>query len=335
MLNEFDLINRYFADRTLTRADVVTGIGDDAAVIALPVEQKLVVAVDTLVCGVHFSNDASPYDIGYKALAVNLSDFAAMAAVPTWMTLSLTLPQCSESWLKDFSEGLLALAEEFSIELVGGDTTRGPLSVTVQLMGVQSKDEASVLRSGARPGDLVYVTGCLGDAGLGLLVSQGILPVNKVFDSAVQRLHRPRARVEFGQALSGLATAGIDVSDGFLADLGHIIEASHVGARLNLDVIPLSHAYHYLETAGLAHLLVKEEAELSLAPSLKFALSAGDDYELCFTIPPEQQEQLDAVAASMECMITPVGTIETGASMVGVDVLGKEIQLAKRGYQHF
>ncbi|VAW88883.1 Thiamine-monophosphate kinase [hydrothermal vent metagenome] len=335
MPNEFELIRRYFAERTIKRADVITGIGDDAAVLTIPANEKLIVAVDTLVSGVHFSVDAIPYDIGYKALAVNLSDLAAMAAIPRWMTLSLTLPECSEPWLKDFSEGLLALAEEFSIELIGGDTTRGPLTVTVQLMGVQSQDKPSLLRSGARPGDLIYVTGFLGDAGLGLLVSQGKLAADKIFEAALERLHRPRARVEFGQTLSGLATSGIDISDGFLADLGHILEANHVGARLYFDAIPLSSAYQYLKKEGLIHQLETRVVEPDYAPCLQFALSAGDDYELCFTIPPNKKEQLTLMASSTSCMITQVGLIEEGEAITGVDALGHEIPLMKSGYQHF
>jgi len=332
--NEFELIRRYFAGRTIKRADVITGIGDDAAVLALPENEKLIVAVDTLVSGVHFPVNATPYDIGYKALAVNLSDLAAMAAVPRWMTLSLTLPECSEPWLKDFSDGLLSLAEEFSIELIGGDTTRGPLSVTVQLMGVQSRDKPSLLRSGARPGDLIYVTGFLGDAGLGLLVSQGKLATDKIFEAALERLHRPRARVEFGQTLSGLATSGIDVSDGFLADLGHILEASHLGARLYLDAIPLSSAYSYLKEKELTPLLGMR-VKSDYAPCLQFALSAGDDYELCFTIPPDKKEPLASMASSAGCMISQVGLIEEGEMIIAVDAEGHEIQLLKKGYQHF
>ncbi len=334
MLNEFELIRRYFAERTIKRADVITGIGDDAAVLTISENEKLIVAVDTLVSGVHFSVNASPYDIGYKALAVNLSDLAAMAAAPRWMTVSLTLPECSESWLKGFSDGLLSLAEAFSIELIGGDTTRGPLSVTVQLMGVQSRDKPSLLRCGARPGDLIYVTGFLGDAGLGLLVSQGKLAPEKIFETALERLHRPKARVEFGQTLSGLATSGIDVSDGFLADLGHILEASHIGARLYLDTIPLSLAYQYLKEKELTPLLGKT-VKPNYTPCLQFALSAGDDYELCFTVPPEKKEQLTYMASSTNCMITQIGLIEEGAMIVGVNAAGHEVPLLKKGYQHF
>lgn len=334
MPNEFELIRRYFAERTIKRADVITGIGDDAAVLTIPKNEKLIVAVDTLVSGVHFPVNAMPYDLGYKALAVNLSDLAAMAAVPQWMTLSLTLPECSEPWLKDFSDGLLSLAEEFSIALIGGDTTRGPLSVTVQLMGVSSRDKPPLLRSGARPGDLIYVTGFLGDAGLGLLVSQGKLAVDKIFETALERLHRPRARVKFGQTLSGLATSGIDVSDGFLADLGHILEASHIGARLYFDAIPLSSAYQYLKEKELIPLLGRR-AEPDYEPCLQYALSAGDDYELCFTVPPDKKEQLTFMASSTDCMITQIGLIEEGDMMIGVDAEGHEVQLLKKGYQHF
>ncbi|NOY71844.1 MAG: thiamine-phosphate kinase [Gammaproteobacteria bacterium] len=334
MLSEFELIDRYFAKRTAKRTDVVTGIGDDAAVLAVPGHQKLIVAVDTLVSGVHFPINTTPYDIAYKALAVNLSDLAAMAAVPAWMTLSLTLPESSETWLKEFSEGLFSLADEFSIELVGGDTTRGPLSVTIQLMGVQSKDKATLLRSGARSGDLIYMTGFLGEAGLGLLVSQGKLPDIEIFKPTLERLQRPQARVELGQALSGLATSGIDISDGFLADLGHILTASHRGALLYLDAIPLSPVYQYLKKEGLTSQW-GEVAEASYMPDLQFALNAGDDYELCFTLPPDKKEALKSIAASTGCMITQVGLVEQGANIKGIDALGHTVPLLQGGYQHF
>ncbi len=307
-ITEFDLINRFFKQQFPTRKDVVLGIGDDAALCTAPAGMQLVMAIDTLVEGVHFPVNTKPEDIAYKALAVNLSDLAAMGATPAWMTLALTCPKVDESWLARFSQGLLDLATAAQISLIGGDTTRGSLTVTIQVTGFV---ELALLRSAAQPGDGIYVTGTLGDAGLGLAaIEKRIKLAPEIQNYAESRLNKPTARIYEGKKLIGIANAAIDVSDGLLADLNHILTASKVGASLNVDTLPLSKALQ----------------SINRATALELALGAGDDYELCFTVPAHKKLSIAA---------TRIGTIEEQLGLRCLDGDGKVFTGKISGYEHF
>ncbi len=310
--SEFDLIRKYFA-RPSRRSDVVLGIGDDAALLAVPPGRHLAVAVDTLVDGVHFPAHTAAADIAWKALAVNLSDLAAMAAEPAWFTLSLTLPTADESWLADFSNGLFELAERFSIELVGGDTTRGPLSVTIQVNGFVEK---ALTRSAATPGQIILVSGTLGDAALALQQLKSNLPADGFL---VNRLNRPQPQVELGLALAEVATAAIDISDGLLADLGHVLDASGCGATLEIQQLPCSQAFR------------------SAAPEdpWPLLLAGGDDYELCFTLDENRQDEIQSIAQKCDVVLTKIGRIESSPGLRCVQADGSAYQHAVLGYDHF
>ncbi len=259
-ISEFDVIERYFRRGRPLRDDVVLGVGDDAALLQVPANHQLVATVDTLIAGRHFPQHTAAFDVAYKALAVSLSDLAAMGADPAWATLALTLPEADESWLKAFAEGFFQLAKRYRVDLVGGDTTRGPLSVTLQLLGLVEEGKA-MRRAGARPGQKIFVTGTLGDAAYALReVSSG----NEADPDLLRRLNRPEPRLEFALALAGTAAAAIDISDGLLADLGHIVAASRCGALLWVDRLPRAPA-----------LTAKASEEV-----LDCQLLGGDDYEL-------------------------------------------------------
>jgi thiamine-monophosphate kinase len=320
-MNEFEIITQFFAKHQHTqRADVLLGIGDDCAILETPQDQHLLVSVDTLVSGVHFPLNTQPYDIGYKALAVNLSDLAAMGANPSWFSLAITLPGIDESWLAGFSEGLFSLAQQFNVQLIGGDTTRGPLSISIQAHGFAPKGR-SITRKGAQPDDLLYVTNTLGDAGLALqhiLNHRELTP--DVFFLLEPRLNRPMPRVKEGLLLRDYATSMIDLSDGLVSDLGHILKQSNVGAVVDVDKLPLSAT---LENA------------VGLDEAVKLALSAGDDYELCFTIPARRQEEMQHWLHKEHCDVHCIGHItaakglyfQQGAKRVALDML--------HGYSHF
>lgn len=316
-LNEFSLIKKYFEQQKVLRQDVLLGIGDDGAVLRVPSQADLVLAIDTLVAGVHFPTNTSAEDIAYKALAVNLSDLAAMGAEPCWMSLALTLPQADALWLKNFSRGLFELAEQFNVQLVGGDTTRGPLTVTIQVNGFVTPQRA-LCRTGAKVGDKIYVTGTLGDAGLAL---QTILEKNTLPDKAkkfvLARLNRPSPLVALGLALRGIASSAIDISDGLLADLGHILEKSAVGAEIMADKIPLSFA--------LQENLTHDEA-------LQLALNSGDDYELCFTVPTQQEVALQRMLATQDVQCHCIGTITATSAL---KIIGLDKIPDKLGFEHF
>jgi len=317
---EFELIRRHFSALGPQRPDTLLSVGDDAALLAVPEGHALVVSVDTLVAGVHFPLDTSPADIGYKSLAVNLSDIAAMAADPAWATLALTLPEQDESWLVEFARGFAEAAKPYGVQLVGGDTTRGPLSITVQIMGYVRPRE-SLRRDGARAGDLVYVTGTMGDGGAGLAVKQGRVHTSAEYERyLLSRLNRPTPRVLVGRLMRGVATAAIDISDGLLADLDHVLERSGVGATLAVDRVPLSPAVASLRDA------------LGGWESL---LTSGDDYELCLVVPRVRQRALEALLPRLGCACTLIGEIETerGLRLVGSD--GSQMALRRLGYEHF
>lgn len=317
-LGEFEIIRRFFSHPP-GRNDVLLGVGDDAALIAPPAGRQLVAAMDTLVEGVHFPRGFDAEDVGYRALAVNLSDLAAMGAEPAWALLALTLPTADGPWLERFARGFFELAEQHGVALVGGDTTHGPLTVTVQLLG-SIEPGAALLRRGAREGDLIYVSGTLGDAAAGLecLSSRDPARAGLAMELA-ERFRRPTPRVALGRALRGIASAAIDVSDGLAADLTHILEASGVGASLEVAHLPLS---RYLEDYG------PREA------GWRLALAGGDDYELLFTVPPTRAEALRALDPAFG-PLSPLGVIEARPGLRLVGPTGKPYRLASRGYRHF
>lgn len=316
-LNEFSLIKTYFEKNTPQRDDVALGIGDDAALLRCMPDQLLVATTDTLVEGVHFPKETAAQDLAYKALAINLSDLAAMGAEPLWFTLALTLPQADPEWLQAFSQGLFQLAQQFHMQLVGGDTTRGPLSLTIQALG-RVPEKQALRRQGAQAGDIIYVSGTLGDAGLGLALVQGKIAVPEAAQPFIlERFYRPSPRLALGQALAGIANAAIDLSDGLVADLGHILECSQVGAQIWADKLPLSTAMR--ET-------------LSLKEAQALALSAGEDYELCFTVPQEKEGILLEKLKSAGLTCTAIGILQAHK---GIEIKGFFGTLQQTGYQHF
>ena len=318
-MGEFELIERYFAHLGARRDDVVLGVGDDAAVLCVPAGHELVTCVDTLVDGHHFPRDSHADDIGWRALAVNLSDIAAMGARPAFATLALTLPEVDENWLEGFVGGFAALATQHRVALVGGDTTKGPLTISVQLIG--HAEAGTVLRrSGARPGDLIYVTGWPGDAAAGLALLQGRLQGQGADRGALEhKFRRPEPRVAFGARLRGIASSCIDVSDGLAADLGRLAAASGAGAVVRASEQPLSRALYAL---------------VGEARAREFALAGGDDYELLFTVPPASRAAIVALAASAGAPACHcIGEI---VSRKGVRVLGERGELpVPAGWDHF
>lgn len=320
-MNEFSLIKRYFQDRQpLHRPDVLLGIGDDCALLQVPEGQALAISIDTSVAGVHFLHDTPAAAVGYKSLAVSLSDLAAMGAEPAWVTVAATLPEINTDWIKDFSEGLFRLAQQFSVQVVGGDTTRGPLSISTAVHGFVPPQQA-LRRCGAKPGDIIMVSGMLGDAGVGLEIALGKRQLaGSGRDYFLQRLNYPIPRINLGLLLRDYASAAIDLSDGLAGDLGHILNQSRTGALLNLPALPYS-------SAMLNHIRVAEAEN--------FALHAGDDYELCFTVPPAQLPALLAAAKHLNCLMTPIGVIEAELGLRGKTADGKTCTLSTEGYQHF
>ena len=310
-LSEFQLIARYFAGLSPPDAEgVVLGIGDDAAILRLPPGEDLLVSIDTLVAGVHFPPFLSPRAIGHRALAVNVSDLAAMGARPLWFTLALTLPEVDESWLGGFADGLGTLAARCGIALIGGDTTRGPLSITIQVHGAAAPGRA-LRRDGARVGDSLWVTGRPGLAALGLQRLQAGVADD---DPACAAFLWPEPRLAFGRGLAGLASAAIDVSDGLLADAGHIAERSAVGIEIDATLLPLE---------GALGTIPRSEA-------LALCLTGGDDYELCFTAPAAASAAIAGLAAAQGLSCRRIGTVVPGAGArcAGVETTGM-------GYQHF
>lgn len=313
---EFDLIARIRARAGTARDDVVLGIGDDAAVLQPPAREQLVVAMDTLNAGVHFPEDTAPADIGWKALAVNLSDLAAMGAMPAWCALSLSLPQADAEWVDGFLDGFCALADKHGIALVGGDTTRGPLSVCVTAHGFIESGRA-LRRDGARVDDLVWVTGTLGDAAGALAQWRAGQAIDAVLR---ERLERPQPRIAVGRALIGIAHACIDVSDGLLADLGHVCVASGVGAEVSLDTLPWT-----------------EALRAPFDPETRRTLQAtgGDDYELCFTAAASARDAVAQIAHEAGVQIVRIGRIVAGEGVRAFDADGQPWSVPRGGHEHF
>lgn len=315
MAGEFDLIDR-IAARIVARDDVVLGIGDDAALLQPPPGMQLVVAMDTLNAGIHFPHDTAPADIGWKALAVNLSDLAAMGAMPAWCTLSLSLPEPDAAWVDAFLDGFDALARQHAVALVGGDTTRGPLSVCVTVFGFVAPGRA-LRRDGARVDDDIWISGTPGDAAAALAQWSA----GGARDPALRaRLDRPTPRVALGLRLTGFAHAAIDISDGLLADLDHVCRASDVRAEIDVDALPASDAL------GAA----------ALDPQTRRALQAsgGDDYELCFTAPAAQRAAIEAATRDAEVPVTRIGRIVGGEGVVAL-VDAMPWMPARAGWDHF
>lgn len=318
VMDEFSLIDRFFKSIPHHRHDVIFGIGDDAACLAIPSGHQLLVSCDTLVADVHFCQNWDPYDIACKAMMVNISDMAAMAAIPCWVTLALTCPELDEAWLSRFSQGVRDSLAQFNIALIGGDTTRGPLSMTVTIHGLVPEGQA-VRRSGACAGDRIYVSGELGAAALAVdyLSHDMVNTADKAL--VMKKLQHPCPRVDLGRVLRRYATAAIDISDGLSADLNHICVASQLGALLNLTHIPIHPLVTYYK---------KEKA-------LDFALSGGDDYEVCFTIPMAHDGAFLAELASIGLQCYPIGIMIEGTGLCAETPTGASVVLSPRGYCHF
>lgn len=316
-MDEFELIRRYFSKDIAKRSDVTLGVGDDAALLAVPPGQELAVTTDTLLPGVHFPADLVPDAVGHRALAANLSDLAAMGAEPAWVLLALTLPEADEPWLEGFSRGFFALAGRHRVALVGGNIARGPLNISITAQGFVPKGRA-LTRKGARPDDLIFVTGHPGDAAAGLrLLQSGKADMQ---DACLRRFAYPEPRIAAGMTLRGLATACIDISDGLVADLGHVLDASGTGATLLSAKLPLSK--RLLQLHGM-------EAALQLA------LTGGDDYELLFTAPRERQAEVQERLEGLGCPVACIGSVEAQPGLRCLEASGHGLKLTEPGYKHF
>ncbi|MEG9475011.1 thiamine-phosphate kinase [Mannheimia indoligenes] len=324
-MGEFDIIERYFnASQRPARRDVVLAIGDDCAVTSLKPNQQLAITTDTLVCGAHFLPTISPADLAYKSVAVNLSDLASMGAEPAWLSLALTLPEIDHDWLAEFSEHFFDILDHYNVDLIGGDTTKGHLSLTITAQGIVPQDKG-LFRHNAKVGDWIYVSGTLGDssAGLQLLLNRKTdnISWNKDESYLIQRHLRPTPRVLLGLTIATIANAAIDISDGLLSDLGHILKRSNCGAVLNLDDLPLSES--------LLNCYSKEDAE-------HFALSGGEDYELCFTVHNDNKHKLEKALANIGVSYTCIGQIRSAKEGLTVLRNNEIVTLpAQRGFDHF
>jgi thiamine-monophosphate kinase len=325
-MNEFDLIQKYFT-RPMRHTDL--GIGDDAALLTVAEGMQLVVSTDMSVAGTHFFHDAAPYDIGWKSLAVNVSDMAAMGAQSKWATLAIALPAVEERWLSEFSCGFFACAEAFNIDLIGGDTTRGPLNISVTIMGEVPKSEA-LKRSGAQMGDDIWISGTLGGAALALAclkdkTLQGKIKLeNDALQAIIHALCRPMPRATLGLSINGIATSCIDISDGLVADLGHILKASGLGAKIDIERLPMS-AYH---VKNLHESLIQQ-----------CVLAGGDDYELCFTASPSNRAEIRLLSQQQNIPLTciastykPVNPTDSGVQPM---LKHTPLSLLKHGFDHF
>jgi len=318
-MKEFELIRHYFTEQIVKRKDVHLGIGDDCALVTPPERQHIAVTTDTLVAGVHFPLDTSARAIGHKSIAVNLSDLAAMGAEPSWISLAITLPEVDEQWIDEFCLGVFELCEFYNVQLIGGDTTQGPLSITVTAQGFVPFDKY-ISRSGAKAGDWLYVTGEIGGAALGLQHIQGKIVVEpKYQDEVIKRLDFPKARILAGQALREYATSAIDLSDGLVADLEHICKASGVGANIVLDDLPIPVALK--ETIGLDK-------------AYDMALKGGDDYELLFSVAEDNRVGMETVLANSGNKITCIGQLN-GSDKITTTLNNKPVVLNVKGFQHF
>lgn len=319
-MGEFDLIKRYFSRQNLQN-DVLLSVGDDCAITQVPEGYRLAITTDTLVEGTHFLPSISASDLAYKSVAVNLSDLAAMGATPMWVSLALTLPEIREEWLAEFSQSLFAILDRYGVSLIGGDTTKGPLSITLTAQGFLPQEQG-LFRHQAQVGDWIFISGYLGDsaAGLDLLLKNRKIE-NESDRYLVQRHLRPTPRVELGLALRAFSKTALDISDGLLADLGHILERSQVGAEIYLENLPLSR-----------HLLNQYELE----QAEQFALTGGEDYELCFTVSEEKRTEMETILRSQSIKVTCIGKILPSTSGLNLLRNGKKMDLpANIGFDHF
>lgn len=317
MASEFDLIRRHFTRPT---PQALLGVGDDAALLSVTPGMELAISTDMLVAGTHFFTDADPYSVGWKSLAVNISDMAAMGAKPKWATLAIALPQADENWVAAFASGFFACAAQFQVDLIGGDTTRGPLTISVQIMGEVPSGRA-LKRSGAKAGDEIWVSGTLGNAALALAVLQGRFTLSQdELARCLPALHTPQPRVELGLNLRQLAHSAIDISDGLLADLGHILECSNLGAEIRLLDIPCS------KVVG-NHLADRHVQQMVLA--------GGDDYELCFTASVEHRAEIAKLAARLALPLSRIGTISSSPGLITRGLNNELINIGKTGFDHF
>ena len=320
-MNEFELIGRFFR-RAPRNADVRIGIGDDAAVVAPAAGMEYVISVDMLVEGRHFAPETNPVLLGHKTLAVNLSDLAAMGALPRFVLLAGALPTPDPEWLAGFMHGFDALAAQYDVELIGGDTTRGPRTLCVTAIGEVPAGTA-LTRSGATPGDTIFVSGALGDAALALAFAAGRTDVDEAALPALQRrLDRPEPRIALGVALRGIASSAIDLSDGLTGDLGHIVAASRVGATIDLAAIPCSDA-------------LRAKKGIERPTALGCLLAGGDDYELCFTAQPAMRERVDALALVLGIPLTAIGAITAESGLTIRDEHGRPLPSLPRAFDHF
>ncbi len=321
MNNEFDIIKKYFTFSEM-RDDIVLAGGDDCAIVSPPDNKQLLITADTLISGVHFPENTSPEDIAYKALMVNLSDLAAMGATPAWITLAITLPDVDDTWLRRFSNTLSETLNLFNISLIGGDTTKGKLSITIQAMGF-CEIGRELRRDKALVGDKIFVTGNLGDASIGLKSIVEKLE-DAELESCVERLNRPDARVKFAEQLLNYSRCAIDVSDGLVADLGHIVESSQCGAQVMLSDIPLSStARYYFKRYN------NNDVDWELL------LTQGDDYELCFTLNVDKESAVIEMAEKMALKITCIGEITEGDKLLCVNNKGDSVKFYSSGFTHF
>jgi thiamine-monophosphate kinase len=320
-LSEFELIDRYFLHQETNRSDVVLGVGDDAALVRVPMDHDLVLTMDSLVAGIHFLSTWPAEDIAHKALAVNLSDLAAMGAEPAWATLSLVLPQIDENWIEGFCQAFYHLAKQFNVQLIGGDLSRGPtLTITLELHGFIPTGQA-ITRSGAQIGDLIYVTGALGESGFALHIEKHLsLFSDTVYRSVAHRLRRPMPRLAEGRVLRGLANSMIDISDGLAADLGHILEKSGVGATVIEEKIPIASPL---------------KQHLSYDQAWNLALFHGEDYELCFTLPLKYQERVETLFTELQTDLHLIGHIDSQQGLRCQMRNQQVMNLEPKGYQHF
>ena len=317
-MDEFELIRRFFT-RASADPDVLIGVGDDGAVLRPAPGRDLVQVVDTLVEGIHYPAGLAPVDVGFRAVAVNLSDIAAMGARPRWMTLALTLSEADPDWLAGFADGMFLAAGVHGVELVGGDTTHGPRTViSVNLTGDVEPGRA-LTRAGARDGDLVFVSGRTGDAAAGLGLIQRGVALTADAARLQERFRRPVARIELGARLGGLATAAIDVSDGLYGDVGKLLAASRVGGRIELERLPVSP--ELVAVAGQAG-------------ARELALAGGDDYELCFTAPGVAETEISDIASELRVPLTRIGTVVEGSGVTCTE-RGTEVEYRHSGYLHF
>jgi len=317
MAKEFDLIAKYFT-RPTYQAEL--GVGDDAALIRPASGMSLAISSDMLVVDTHFFADVTPYKLGWKTLAVNISDMAAMGAQPRWATLSISLPHADESWIAEFSRGFFTCADAFNTELIGGDTTRGPLTLGVTIMGEIPYGKA-LKRSAAKVGDQIWVSGPLGEAALALAAIQGRIKLTeKELDTCRQSLEQPQPRVALGLELRDIATSAIDISDGLLADLGHILETSGVGADIRFNLIPRSEIVNHHLHENLIQAMI---------------LAGGDDYELCFTAPANRHDAISSLGEQLALPLACIGTITSDLSLLVRDANEELLNINETGFDHF